>query len=114
MPIVRLPNGRGYGTSRPRSLSLQAPPTPLDPRSELPDSRRRFTDTTLPDGTVLRTWEDPPLGGDEAPAGPPKEPPKLPDELHERPLRWLEFKPLGKREGPDRWVGPAGPMPRRR
>jgi hypothetical protein len=78
--------------------------TPGDPRTDLPLSERQFTQTTLPDGTLLTTWEDPPLGDDPLPSIP------LPDKIDDHaPQTWRKDKP----EPPtaEGWTGPIGPRP---
>jgi hypothetical protein len=104
--IVRTRTGRGYGTSRPHKVSL-GESSPVDPRTDLPDTRRVYTDTTLPDGTIYRDWQDPPLT-ESAPL-------RLPDDVEpDGHQTWRRDKPpvpdAGRRS---RWIGPIGPLPRR-
>ena len=112
MPFARTPSGRRYGTSQvsPGPTDGLAP-TPHDPRPHWPESQREFTDTTLPDGTVLRDWQDPPLEEDA-----PKVPLEVTNELdveNEPFARRTNMTPA-KRPAPDRWAGPLGPLPRHR
>lgn len=99
-------NGRRWSTSRPvRPYELGPTSTPEDPNVHLPLSLRDVTEETLPDGTVLLSYNDQP----DRPA-----PLQLPEP--DEPL-----EPLGgRRDRPpkppsndrwDRWG--AGPLPRR-
>ncbi len=63
-----MPNGRralvGSPVLRTDDPRRFPPPTPVDERSDLPDESRRFTDTDLGGGMVLRDWTpDTPLAG---------------------------------------------------
>jgi hypothetical protein len=104
--LVRTRSGRRYGTSRPKPAVDWLTPTPSDPRTGLPLSKRIYTDTTLPDGTVYRDWQDPPLSSvaarepTEAAAALPEEQQPITD-----PRRHTAATPK------ERWIGPVGPMP---
>jgi hypothetical protein len=109
MTLVRV-GKRRVGTSRPAALLSGgvSGSYPDDPRTNWPLSRRRITQTELPGGTILTSFEDPPLTEVElAPAAAVE----LPEEIEDdRPQTWRADKPKPP-EGPGRWG--AGPLPRR-
>jgi hypothetical protein len=91
--LKRARSGRRY--SAPAADIDFGPSSPVDPRVHLPISERVVVQTTLPDGTILQSYEDAPLVSllDT-----------LPDVEEAPGLRWPADKPRPpKGEGKDRW-----------
>jgi hypothetical protein len=105
MVLVRSASGRRYGTSRPGDFDLPLESSPVDPRTTLPDSQRKFVDTILPDGTVFRDWQEPPLSEGLTP-----EPPTDAD-LEELAIG-ESIQLLPQFDETEHWTGPIGPRKR--
>jgi hypothetical protein len=91
--LKRSRSGRRY--SAPAADIDFGPSSPVDGRVFLPLSERKVTETTLPDGTVLVSYSDPPLLSLLESA---------PEAFAAAGLDWRKDKPRPpKSDGKDRW-----------
>ena len=95
MALKRSRSGRRYSDGPSRGEADWLPSDSPDPRLKLPDAERKVRQEALPNGTILTTYDDPPL---------PQLLAEDPDPLGPEPQRWRRDKPTEPQgKGRDRW-----------